>query len=73
MTNVMAGGGIRGGQRYGASDKLGEYPIDRRVTPADIAKTVYHAMGIHDLEAVDSQNRPYNLLAEGAPIEGLFG
>lgn len=73
MTNVMAGGGIRGGQRYGASDKLGEYPIDRRVTPADIAKTVYHAMGIHDLEAVDSQNRPYNLLSEGAPIEGLFG
>ncbi len=33
---------------------------------------VYHAMGIHDLEAVDNQNRPYNLLAEGAAISELF-
>jgi hypothetical protein len=29
-------------------------------------------MGIHDLEAFDRQNRPYNLLAEGAPISELF-
>jgi uncharacterized protein (DUF1501 family) len=72
LTDVLAGGGIRGGQVYGASDRYGEYPADRPVTPADITKTVYHAMGIHDLEAVDGQNRPYNLLAEGQPITDLF-
>jgi hypothetical protein len=29
-------------------------------------------MGIHDLEAIDPQGRPYNLLAEGEPIVSLF-
>ena len=65
LTDVLAGGGIRGGQTYGASDARGEYPADKPLTPADITKTVYHAMGIHNLEATDGQGRPYNLLAEG--------
>jgi hypothetical protein len=72
LTDVMAGGGIRGGQTHGSSDRLAEYPADRPVTPADVTKSVYHAMGIHDLEARDNQGRPYNLLAEGAPISDLF-
>ncbi|HUG18623.1 MAG TPA: DUF1501 domain-containing protein [Planctomycetaceae bacterium] len=72
LTDVLAGGGIRGGQTYGASDRLGEYPADKPLTPADVSKTVYHAMGIHDLEAIDPQGRPYNLLAEGEPIVSLF-
>lgn len=72
LTDILAGGGIRGGQTYGASDRLGEYPADRAVTPADITKTVYHAMGIRDLQATDAQGRPYNLLDEGQPILDLF-
>jgi hypothetical protein len=72
LTDLMAGGGIRGGQVYGSSDSLAEYPAERPVTPADVTKTVYHAMGITDLEAVDLQGRPYNLLEEGAPITDLF-
>lgn len=72
LTDLMAGGGIRGGQTYGSSDPLGEYPAERPVTPADVTKTVYHAMGITDLEATDLQGRPYNLLEEGAPIVDLF-
>jgi hypothetical protein len=71
-TNVLAGGGIRGGRTYGASDRRGEYPADLPLTPADIAKTVYHAMGVHNLEATDPQGRPYNLLAEGSPLVELF-
>ena len=43
------------------------------VTPADITKTVYRAMGIHDLEAFDNQGRPYSLLAEGEAIAELSG
>lgn len=72
LTNVLAGGGIRGGQTYGSSDRYAEYPASNPLTPADIVKTVYHAMGIHDLEAMDNQNRPYNLLAEGQAITELF-
>ena len=72
LTDVLAGGGIRGGQTYGSSDRYGEFPANNPVTPADIAKTVYQAMGIHDLEAHDKQNRPYNLLAEGKALNALF-
>ena len=65
LTDVLAGGGIRGGQVYGSSDRRGEYPADKPITPAHVTKTVYHAMGIDNLEATDREGRPYNLLAEG--------
>lgn len=72
FTDVLAGGGIHGGQTYGASDRLAAYPARNPVTPADITKTVYHAMGIHELTAYDNQNRPYNLLEEGQALTSLF-
>lgn len=72
LTDVLAGGGIRGGQSYGSSDRYAEYPADKPVTPADITKTVYHAMGIDDLIAYDTQNRPYHLLESGTSLTSLF-
>jgi uncharacterized protein (DUF1501 family) len=72
LSVLLAGGGIRGGQTFGATDRLAAYPAIDPVTPADIAKTVYHAMGITDLQAQDSQGRPYHLLEEGRPLLQLF-
>ncbi len=72
LTDILAGGGIRGGQVYGSSDRRGEYPADRPVTPAHVTHTVYHAMGIRDLDVIDREGRPVNLLAEGAPLLSLF-
>jgi uncharacterized protein (DUF1501 family) len=72
LTDVLAGGGIRGGQTYGSSDRFAEYPADNPVTPADITKTVYDAMGIRDLIAYDNQNRPYDLLESGESLTSLF-
>jgi hypothetical protein len=72
MSVLMAGGGISGGQVYGATDKHAAYPSDKPVGPEDITKTVYHAMGVHNLEAVDPLGRPYNLLDEGKPLLELF-
>lgn len=72
LTDLLAGGGIRGGQTYGSSDRFAEYPADNPVTPADVTKTVYKAMGITNLDAHDKQGRPYNLLAEGSAIHELF-
>ncbi len=46
--------------------------MEHRVTPADIAHTVYHAMGITDLTARDNQNRPYHLLDDGEALAELF-
>jgi hypothetical protein len=72
MSVLLAGGGIRGGQVYGSSDRRGEHPAHRPVTPAHIARTVYHAMGVHDLTATDKDGRVYNLLEEGEPLRELF-
>jgi hypothetical protein len=72
MSTVLAGGGVRGGQVYGASDKVAAYPADRKVLPEDVAKTVLHAMGIHDRELIDREGRPFDLMPDGEVITGLF-
>jgi len=72
MSVLLAGGGTRGGQRFGKTDARAEYPAEQPVGPEDIAKTVYHAMGIDDLTSVDLQGRPFNLLDEGRVLTELF-
>lgn len=72
MSMLFAGGGIRGGQVYGASDKVGAYPFDRKVLPEDVARTVYHAMGIHDLDATDREGRRFDLMPDGQVLSSLF-
>jgi hypothetical protein len=70
---LLAGGGIRGGQTYGASDKHAAYVKDNPVAPEDLLATIYHALGlplgaqVHDLEG-----RPFPM-TEGTPLAGLFG
>ncbi|MBX3420357.1 MAG: DUF1501 domain-containing protein [Pirellulaceae bacterium] len=73
LSVLMAGGGVRGGQTYGSSDRLGEYPDQHPLTPADIVQSVYFATGTNNLLAHDSQGRPYHLLDQGRPIAPLFG
>lgn len=43
---MLAGGGIRGGQVYGESDKIGSYVKDKPVRPQDLSATIYHALGV---------------------------
>jgi hypothetical protein len=56
----------------GTSDKVAAYPADRPVYPEDLARTVYHALGLHDLEAIDREGRPFNLLPDGKALRELF-
>jgi hypothetical protein len=69
---LLAGGGIRGGQVFGSSDRRAEYPMESPVGPEHIARTVFHAMGIDDLQAVDREGRPFHLMEEGRPLTELF-
>ncbi|MGV3723723.1 MAG: DUF1501 domain-containing protein [Actinomycetota bacterium] len=43
---LVAGGGMRGGMVYGASDKSGGYVDSNPVSPEDFGATLYHALGI---------------------------
>jgi hypothetical protein len=64
---LIAGGGVRGGRVIGASNPRGEHPIDRPVTPADLAATVHHAIGIRS-----EQSQTLGLAVDGKPITELF-
>jgi uncharacterized protein (DUF1501 family) len=69
---LMAGGGVRGGQVYGSSDRGAAYPSTNPVTPADIAATIYHCLGIDPRAHVtDQQGRPL-LVSSGNPIHALL-
>ena len=39
---ALAGGGVRGGQVIGASDRIGGYTADRPLRPQDLAATIFH-------------------------------
>jgi hypothetical protein len=68
---MLAGGGIRGGQVYGASDKHGAFPADNAVSPGAFAATLYHCLGVSaDAEVPDRLGRPTKA-AEGNPISAL--
>ncbi len=70
---VLAGGGVRGGQVYGSSDRQAAYPATNPVTPQNLAATIYHALGIPlDTELRDPLGRPLTLCT-GTPLTGLFG
>jgi arylsulfatase A-like enzyme len=70
---MFAGAGVPGGAVLGASDRQGAYPSLDPVSPADVAATVYEALGIGaQTEIHDGQGRPHNLV-RGAAIRKLIG
>lgn len=72
MSVLLAGGGVRGGQIFGASDRRAEYPKDNPVGPEHIARTVFRALGIEDLHAIDREGRPFHLMEDGRALTELF-
>jgi hypothetical protein len=70
---VLAGGGVRGGQVVGESDRRAAYPKTFPVTPADIHATVFTALGYdpHKITYQSPEGRPFPL-SEGTPIRPLL-
>jgi hypothetical protein len=69
---MLAGGGTRRGYVHGASDKLAASPTVGRVTPEDLAATMFAALGLDpEAEVRDTQGRPLPI-ARGKPVTELF-
>jgi hypothetical protein len=65
---ALAGGGIRGGQVYGSSDRQGARPRDLPCGPNDLHATIFHALGIPlDSRLTDFQGRP-QAITDGTPL-----
>ena len=65
-SGLVAGGGLRAGQVIGASDRLGEHPVTRAFTAADLFATVLGQIGITTTTLTGS-----GLLPQGSVIEEL--
>ncbi len=71
---VLAGGGIRGGQVYGATDTKGDKAIDKPVTIPDFNATIGYALGLPlDQVLYSPTKRPFTVADKGKPLAQLFG
>jgi hypothetical protein len=69
---LLAGGGVRGGQVIGASDALAAEPRERPVTPAEVAATIYRALGIDWQTYVPGPDGRPCPLVDASPIHELL-
>jgi hypothetical protein len=70
---VLAGGGIKRGLIYGASDPTGAEPERDAVSIEDLACTVYNRLGINsDKRLMSPGNRPIDIVRGGNVIKELL-
>lgn len=68
---ALAGGGVRGGQAYGASDAIGGQPKEGRVRPQDLTATVFERLGYRPETTInDPLGRPLPI-STGEPIGAI--
>ena len=67
-----SGGGMRGGNLVGASDRTCAFPAELPVGPADVVATIYHALGLAPHTTMfDPLGRPMTI-SDGQAISQLF-
>lgn len=70
---VLAGGGIKGGQKYGSTDKDGAQVASDKVTPQDLNATIGYALGLPlDQVIYSPSKRPFTVADKGQPLTHLF-
>ncbi len=70
---LLAGAGVGGGSVYGKSDKIAGYPVEKPVSPEDLACTIYQALGIDpEMRIADAQGREVSLVDGGRSLD-IFG
>jgi arylsulfatase A-like enzyme len=70
----MAGGGMKPGLSYGASDELGFRPVENKVHVHDLQATILHTLGFdHERLTHRFQGRDYRLTdVFGTVVKGLL-
>ena len=72
FSTMLAGGGIKGGFIYGASDKGGFEVADKGVTIPDFLSTIGWAMGLPKEVTMSPSNRPFTVGDKGKAIMEMF-
>ena len=63
----LAGGGIRPGMAYGATDEVGHKAVENIVTPNDYQATLLHLFGIDANELIFHHNGQQQIVTAGRP------
>jgi hypothetical protein len=71
-TVLLAGGGVPGGQVYGASDKIAAYPVRNPVAPEDLAATIYHLLGVNSETPLPNPEGRRQVISTGEVLYGLL-
>jgi uncharacterized protein (DUF1501 family) len=73
MSVFLAGGALRRGFVYGATDAQGFEPAENACSPMDVSASVLHSLGIRHDDMLETQSgRPMPIVGNGAPIASLF-
>jgi hypothetical protein len=74
FTVWLAGGGIKGGQVYGATDDFGFQAVDKKVSVHDLHATMLHLMGFdHERLTYRFAGRDFRLTdVHGELVTGLL-
>ena len=73
MSCLIGGGGVQGGRIVGATNRLGEVPAHRPVTPQDLHATIYKVLGVDPgIKFLDRSGRPVPAVDNCAAISELF-
>ena len=73
FSTILAGGGIKQGFVYGSSDAIAAEPHDNPVSPEDLAKTIYHQLGIEATKEIMAPgDRPLEIVDGGQVVNDLI-
>ena len=73
FTCLLAGGGVKGGYRYGETDGRGSRVKSNPVEIADLNATIAHSLGLDLTEKIQSPSRrPFTVADQGKPVLDVF-
>ncbi len=77
FTCTLAGAGVKGGMKYGSTDKEAKKVTELPVSPQDFNATIAYALGLpHDLVLMSPSKRPFRIsgpdAAKATPITSIF-
>ena len=73
FTCLLAGGGIKGGRKYGKTDPEGREVVEDKVGIEDFNATIASALGLPLEHIVHSPSRrPFTVAHKGKPVKALF-
>ncbi len=71
-SSILAGGGFKGGNVVGATDKYGMEVVERKVHPADLIRSIYVKMGINPDDNFNRQGFDEIILPSSKELSGIL-